>query len=194
MHHTRDLRQSNRSQWYVPTAAEKRRALLSLSWYSSVPEAGAHLTLSRVSTLRAKGGPSFRARAWVASRSQTAGPRLAWRIATDHDSGVRVTGVKMSPRRNRSECDLQGGTSFQTQRRRALVAQGGPQNAQCATGRRDAGHTVWFRLFELGVIGTQDGLMQNKCGQRAHQRSARESPALFIRLLVESCADWKPAR
>src|SRR5512143_3603083 len=151
MHHTRDPRQPNRGQGHEPATAEKQGALLSLSWYSSVPKAAAHLTLSRVSAPRAEGGPSFLARAWVASRSSTAGPRSAWRKAAGNDSVVQVTDVELSPRRNWGECHLQSGTSFPDQGGRALVAQGGPQDAQRTPGGCHTGDTAGFRLFELGV-------------------------------------------
>jgi len=88
MHRASDTERLNRSQRHVPAVAWQRRVLLSLSWYSSVPfgrltarpGAGAHLTLSRVSAPRAGGGPCSRARVWLASRRQSAGPRSAWRV------------------------------------------------------------------------------------------------------------------
>jgi len=91
MYRTSNTEHLNRSKCNLPAATLQQRALLSLSWYSSVPEAGAHLTLSRVSAPRPGGGPSSRARVWLSSRRQSAGPRSAWRVAPGNGSGVRVT-------------------------------------------------------------------------------------------------------
>jgi len=96
MYRTGDTEFPNRDKCNLPAVALQRRALLSLSWYSSVPEAGAHLTLSRVSAPRAGGGPSLLARVWLASRRTSAGPRSAWRIAPGYDSGVRVTRAELT--------------------------------------------------------------------------------------------------
>jgi len=95
MYRTGNTEHLNRSKCNLPAAVLQRRALLSLSWYSSVPAAGAHLTLSRVSAPRAGGGPSLSARVWLASRGQSAGPRSAWRVAPGNGSGFRVTRAEL---------------------------------------------------------------------------------------------------
>jgi len=79
MSRTSDTEQLNTARRSL--SATKRRALLSLSWYSSVPQAEAHLTLSRVSVPRNGGGPGFQSRVWVASRRLSADPRSAWHSA-----------------------------------------------------------------------------------------------------------------
>ena len=162
MHHTRDPRQPNRSQCHEPATAEKRGALLSLSWYSSVPRQRLTLRYPGFQRHGPRAVQAFGRGSWVASRRQTAGPRSAWRSATGNDSVVRVTGVEMSPRRNWSECGLQSGTSFQDQGGWALVAQGGPQDAHRATGGGDPSDAVRFRLFEL---------VCNRCARRVGARS-----------------------
>jgi len=86
MSRTSDTERLNRGRHSLP--ATKQRALLSLSWYSSVPEAGAHQTLSRVSAPRNGGGPGFWSRVWIASRRKPADPRSAWRTAHGNSSVV----------------------------------------------------------------------------------------------------------
>ena len=63
----------------VPKAtAGKQGAQWSLSWYSSVPEAGTHLTLSRQTAPKSMGRGWFssRTRVWIASWRNTTGPGL----------------------------------------------------------------------------------------------------------------------
>jgi len=107
MYQLGDTEHLNRSRYSLPAIATRWGALLSLSWYSSVPfgwgprlssvealttkpKAGAHLTLSRVSAPRYGGGPSFRARVWLASRRWPAGPLPAWRAAYGNGSRIRA--------------------------------------------------------------------------------------------------------
>jgi len=84
-----------------PATEIRRRALLSLSWYSSVSETAAHLALSRVSAPRTEGGPGFGSRVWVASRSQPAGPRFAGRATRSCAGMVRDQRAVVCPRRLR---------------------------------------------------------------------------------------------
>jgi len=91
MYHTGETEHLNRGQCNLPATEEQQRALLSLSWYSSVPRAGAHLTLSRVSVPRSGGGPSFLTRVWIASRRLSADPRTVWRDADGNSSVINIT-------------------------------------------------------------------------------------------------------
>jgi len=62
--------------------AKRQTGQGSLSWYSSVPEAGTHLTLSRQSAPKSMGWGwlSFGTRVWLASWRKTTGPGLCQRV------------------------------------------------------------------------------------------------------------------
>jgi len=91
MHRIDETEAMNRNLYITPAIAEGQGALLSLSWYTSVPEAETHLTLSRASGPQTEGGPSFMARVWLASRRNPAGPRSAWRAAAGNESSFRFS-------------------------------------------------------------------------------------------------------
>ena len=66
MNRTGKTERLNTAKFNRSASVETQRAMLSLSWYASVPVAAAHLTLSRVSAPRVEGGPRLWARVWVA--------------------------------------------------------------------------------------------------------------------------------
>ena len=137
MQRTNNAKQENGSKDNESATVEQRRALLSLSWYSSVLKAGAHLTLSRVSVPQTRGGSSSRTRVWLASRSETAGPRSAWRVAFGNDSVVGIKRAEMNPR-HKSKNSLHLDTSLENQGLGILVAHSGAQDTGGTTSR---GHT-----------------------------------------------------
>src|SRR3972149_2174870 len=169
MHHTSDAEALSRSQYNEPATAGQRWELLSLSWYSSVPEAGAHLTLSRVSAPRAGGGSSLCSRVWLASRRKTAGPRSAWRVASGNGSVVRIRRAEIGPRRKSKRSGLHLGTSFENQGFGVLVAPSGPQDTGSATCGGDTGDAGRFGPFELVEILSQNRLVQEQSRECIHQ-------------------------
>jgi len=171
MNRTSDTGQLNRARHGVPTT--KRRALLSLSWYSSVPEAGAHLTLSRVSVPRNGGGPGFRSRVWVASRRQPAGPRSAWHAAHGSGSVIKLTRADVGPRRESRRCGLHLGTSLENQSARLLVALHGPQDTHRSPGGGHASDAGVLGVVELVEVVMQSGLMPDQRHDGVHYCSAQ---------------------
>ena len=109
-------------------------------------EAGAHLTLSRVSVPQTGGGSSSNARVWLASRSETAGPRSAWRVAIGNDSVVGIKRAEIDPRR-KSKQSLHVVTSPGNQGLGVLVAHSGPQDTVSTTCRGHAGDARRLGLF-----------------------------------------------
>jgi hypothetical protein len=160
MYRTNDTESLTGSKYNLPASALEGRALLSLSWYSSVPKAGAHLTLSRVSAPRAGGGPSSMTRVWLASRRQSADPRPAWRIAPGNDSETRVTRAELT--RDAKEKGLHFGSFLENESLGASISQYSPQNAHGAAGGGHPGNASMLGDFEFVAVIAQDGLVENQ--------------------------------
>jgi len=171
MYRTDDTEILNRSKYNLPAVALQRRALLSLSWYSSVPKAGAHLTLSRVSAPRAGGGPSSIARVWLASRRKSADPRSAWRIAPGNRSGIRVTGAELT--RDAKGKRLHLGSFLENEGLGTPIAQHSPQDAHSTACGGHAGNPSRFGDFELVAVIAQGRLVEDQGGQSIHQSAAK---------------------
>jgi hypothetical protein len=123
------------------------------------PEAGAHLTLSRVSAPRVGGGPSSFTRVWLASRRIAAGPRSAWRVVQGNGSEVKITSAELSPRHTSHSGCLHGSPFLENQCFGLLVTQCGPQDTSGAAGRGHACDSGRLGFLELVGILPQDRLV-----------------------------------
>ena len=169
MYRTGDTELLNSNEGNLPAVGLERRALLSLSWYSSVPEAGAHQTLSRVSAPRNGGGPGFSSRVWIASRRQSADPRSAWHTAHGNGSVVRFTRADVGPRRESYGCGLHLGTSLEHQGSRMLIALHSPQDPHGPAGSGHASDSGMLGTVEFFEVLVQDRLMSNQRDDSCHQ-------------------------
>jgi hypothetical protein len=167
MSRTSDTERLNRARHSLP--ATRRRALLSLSWYSSVPGAEAHQTLSRVSVPRKGGSPGFRLSGWLASRSSPAAFRSAWHAAHGSRSVVGLTRADVGPRRESRPCGLHFGTSLEHQGSRMLVALHGPQDTHGPAFGGHASDASVLGAVEFAEVVSQNGLMPNQGHDGRHQ-------------------------
>jgi hypothetical protein len=163
-------------------ATAKRQARQgNLSWYSSVPGAGTHLTLSRQSAPKSmvRGWLSLRTRVWLASWRETTGPGLRPRVWAQDEVVASGDNRVFGPRRSWGWFKPSHGFTSQNKGIGPLVAQGSPENANRAPDRGDTGDAHGLGLLETVVVSPQGRLMQDQAIKQIVEGAAQINVAGF---------------